>query len=196
MKTLIQFLLALIILCSTSSIFSQDEPLKKDLKPALIIIDVQNAYMQYMSQEDQKTALDYMNWAIWLFRKYDLPIIRVYHTDDQSGPFPGSHEFEFVDTLQILESDPQIIKKYPSAFTKTDFDKLLKENDINTLFICGLSSVGCALATYFDCYAHEYKAFLIKDALLCHNAEYTNSIEIIFNAIDFQNLMFMVELAE
>ena len=196
MKTLIKFLLLSIILCVSSSILSQNEPVRKDLKPALIIIDVQNAYMQYMSQEDQETALNYMNWAIWLFRKYDLPIIRVYHTDDDFGPFPGSPEFEFVDTLQITESDPQIIKKYPSAFANTNLDDILKENNVNTVFLCGLSSVGCVLATYFDTFSHDIKAFLIKDALLSHNGEYTNSIEEIFNAISFDNAMFMVELAE
>ncbi len=196
MKILTKILFATIILCLSSTVFSQEEPTKKNLKPALIIIDVQNEYMQYMSQEDQETALLNMNWAIWLFRKYELPIIRVYHTDDQFGPLPGSPGFEFVDTLQILESDHRIIKKYPSAFVKTDLDKILKENGVNTIFICGLSSVGCALATYFDAYSYDYKGFLIKDALLSHNSEYTNSIEEIFNALSFDNLMFMVKLAE
>ena len=87
-----------------------------------------------------------------------------------------------------------LIKTYGSAFTKTKLDELLKEKEVNTLFLCGLSSVGCVLATYMDAGSHDYKAFMIKDALLSHKEEYTNSIEDIFGAIDLETVAFMLDI--
>lgn len=196
MKLLLKLCLLTAFLFFSFNIQAQEKPIGKELKPALLILDVQKAYLPYMSQEDQEAAINYMNWAIWLFRKFDLPVIRIYHTDDKTGPAPGSPAFEFADSLNILESDPRVIKKYPSAFNKTDLDDILKEKDVNTVFICGLSAVGCALATYFDTYNYEYKGFLINNALLSHNAEYTEHIEEIFDALDLETIKFMLEISK
>jgi nicotinamidase-related amidase len=71
---------------------------------------------------------------------------------------------------------------------------MLKEKGINTLFLCGLSSTGCVLATYLDAMNYDYEAFLVKDAILGPDAEQTNQIETIFNALDLNtiNYMFMI----
>jgi len=148
-----------------------------------------------LSAEDQELAITMMNWSIWIFRKYDLPVIRVYHTSPEWGPAEDSPGFAFHDSLKVTNDDPMIVKTYASAFTKTDLDKLLKEKDINTLFMCGLSSVGCVLSTYTDAASHDYKAFMVKDALLSHNEEYTNNVEEMFNAMDLETLMYMIEVS-
>lgn len=183
-----------ILLSMVLMLSAQEESESKTLKPALLIIDVQKQYIPYMSQEDQDLAIHMMNWTMMIFRNYDLPVIRVYHTDPEGGFTEDSPGFAFHDSLQISEDDPMIIKTYGSSFTKTNLDEILKEKDINTLFLCGLSSVGCVLATYMDAASHDYKAFMIKDAMICHNEEYTNSIEEIFNAMDLETLMFMLEV--
>ena len=95
---------------------------KQSLKPALLVIDVQNKYIPMMSEADQKIAPEYINGFIWLFRQYDLPVIRVYHTDPEWGPEPGSEDFAFPESINIEESDPQVIKNYGNAFTKTNLD--------------------------------------------------------------------------
>ncbi|MCD4730296.1 MAG: cysteine hydrolase, partial [Bacteroidales bacterium] len=157
---------------------------------------VQKQYIPYMSKDDQEMAIEMMNWAIWIFRENNLPVIRIYHTDPEWGPEPGSAAFEFHDSLKVKETDPKIVKTYPSAFTKTELDKLLQEKNINTLFLCGLSSVGCVLATYLDAKSYDYKAFMIKDALISHKANYTDSIEEIFNALDLETVEFMVSMTK
>jgi nicotinamidase-related amidase len=54
--------------------------------------------------------------------------------------------------------------------------------------------VGCVLATYLDAFSYDYKAFMIKGAMLSHSAEYTNQIEDIFSAVDLETVMFMLEI--
>jgi len=176
--------------------FSQEEEKKEAFTPALLVIDVQNKYLPMMSQDDQESAIEMMNWSIWVFRHYDLPIIRIYHTSEDWGPEPGTEEFQFHDSLKVVDDDPMIIKTYGSAFNKTELDKILQEKGINTLFMCGLSSTGCVLATYFDAGNYDYKKFLIKDALLGPEVEYTNSVEEMFDAVSLNTVNFMLGLAE
>ena len=164
------------------------------MKPALLIIDVQKEYIPMMSQGDQELALQMMNWSMWVFRNFNLPVIRVYHTSPEWGLTEDSPGFVFHDSLKISQDDPMVVKTYGSAFTKTNLEEILKEKDINTLFLCGLSSTGCVLATYMDASSHDYKAFMIKDALLSNKEEYTDNVEEMFNALDLETVMYMLEI--
>jgi nicotinamidase-related amidase len=190
-KTIILFALLLTFQCVYAQSGEQEKVL---MKPALLVIDVQKQFMPLMSKEDQDRALEMMNWSIWLFRQYGLPVIRVYHTSEKWGPKVDSPGFEFHDSLKIEQSDPKVIKTYSSAFNKTELNKLLKEKGINTLFLCGLSSVGCVLATYMDAGNYDYEAFLIKDAIIGHDAQYTNQVETIFNALDLNTINYMFKI--
>jgi nicotinamidase-related amidase len=188
------YLFFALVLVSHCLFAQSDKPEKITMKPALLVIDVQKAFLPMMSKEDQDKAIEMMNWSMWLFRKFGFPVIRVYHKAEEYGVVPGKPEFEFTDSLKIEASDPKVVKTYASSFTKTELDKLLKEKGINTLFLCGLSSVGCVLATYLDAENYDYKAFLIKDALLSHNATYTDQIETIFSALDLENVNYMFKI--
>ncbi|HNY02345.1 MAG TPA: isochorismatase family cysteine hydrolase [Bacteroidales bacterium] len=192
MKKIAVFLfLGLAFQCLFAQTGQQD---KTTMKPALLVIDVQKQFLPMMSKEDQDRALEMINWSIWMFRKYDLPVIRIYHTSDKWGPKPGEPGFEFGDSVKVLPSDAKVVKTYGSGFNKTDLDKILKEKGINTLFLCGLSAVGCVLATYEDAANYDYTAFLIRDALLSQNAQYTDQVETIFNALDLETINYMLKI--
>jgi len=196
MKKVTLFLITFVVL-STATFSQQEEKNEEKTKmiPALLVIDVQKEYMPMMSKNDQELAIEMMNWTIYIFRKFDLPVIRVYHTHPEWGPGENSPDFQFHDSLKVLQEDPMIIKTYPSSFTKTNLDEMLQEMGVNTLFLCGLSSVGCVLSTYTDAASHDYNAFLVKDALLSHKEMYTDNIEEMFNALDLETIMFMIEIS-
>ena len=47
-----------------------DEKERLELKPVLLVIDVQNAYWPLMSEEDRNTAPEKINEVIALFREF------------------------------------------------------------------------------------------------------------------------------
>lgn len=191
-----KFTSVVILLLSFSfTLTSQISLEKKEMKPALLIIDTQNAFMPMMSKEDHERAIQMMNYSLMIFRQLNLPVIRVYHSSAEYGVTQGTPGFEYPDSIQIKQEDLRVIKTYPSSFVKTDLDSLLKARDINTLFLCGLSSVGCVLATYMDAFSYDYQAFMIKDAMLSHDAAYTNQIEGIFSALDLETVMYLLQVA-
>ncbi len=190
-------LMIMSLLGALSVLFAQTDvpkkPPAKEMKPALIVIDIQERYLPIMAQDEKDLALRMINGAIWLFRQDNLPVIRVYHSDPQYGPKPGEEGFEFPSSVIIDDKDPKVIKNYPSAFTKTDLEKMLRDKGINTVFLCGLSAVGCVLATYYGAMDRGFDVFMVKDAITSHNAEYTDVIEGITDTVSFKTLQFMLE---
>ena len=152
-------------------------------KPALLVIDIQNEYLPVMDQKDVKPGMEAINTVIGMFRKYQYPVIRVHHTQIGQGPAPGTEAFEFPKTVPVTVDDPQIIKNYPSAFTKTSLDSLLKAKGCTSVYLCGLSAVGCVLATYFGAMDRGYDTYMVREAIISHNADYTNVIRNITAAL-------------
>jgi len=194
MKILPLFLSMTVML---SLAFSQsDQPEtenSKQLKPCLVVIDIQNEYLPYVPEREKDLGLQMINAAIQLFREEGFPIIRVYHTDPKWGPKTDSEGFQFPESVLIQEDDPMVIKNYPSAFKKTDLEKILREKDCNTLFLCGLSAVGCVLATYYGSKDLDFNVFMIKNAIMSHNSEYTRSVQEIFDTVNYTAMKVMLE---
>jgi len=187
------FFLISVLLISTFA-FSQEK--SKKMKPALLVIDIQNALLPMVPEREKEVGMYYINGLIELFRKNGYPIIRVYHTDKEIGPKPDTEQFEFPTSVLIKPDDPKVIKTYGDGFNKTDLDKILKEQGSNTLFLCGLSAVGCVLATWIGAQNHDYKAFLVKDAIMSHNSDYTNQIENIFDAVSYDVVDLLLQNSE
>jgi nicotinamidase-related amidase len=188
-------MLLLLLVISVSWLHAAD-PVKAGpakIKPALLVIDIQNAFLPYMDEKDKKMGMEVINYFIALFRANGFPVIRVYHTDPKGGPKPDSEEFEFPKTVAILPDDAKVIKNYPSAFKKTDLDKMLKAKGCNAVFLCGLSAVGCVLATYHGAMDLDYDVFMLKDALISHDASLTKAVQEICKTIDYYALKLVLE---
>jgi len=191
-------ILAVLLIIYSGKSFSQDknEQNKIQIKPALLIIDIQNAYLEMIPEREKEVALYYINGLIELFREHDCPIIRIYHFSEEFGPKPDTEQFEFPSSVLIKPEDPKVVKTYGDGFNKTELDKVIKEGDSNTLFLCGLSAVGCVLATWIGAQNHDYRAFLVKDALMSHNSNYTNSVEDMFDAVSYDVVKLILENSE
>ena len=165
----------------------------KHIKPALLVIDVQNKYMRTIPQRDKETGIFFINLLIELFRKHDFPIIRIYHCNEENGPTANTEEFEYPSSILIKPEDTQIIKTYSDGFNKTILNEVLKEKESNTLFLCGLSAVCCVLATRTGAENNDYNAFLVKDAIMSHNSEYTKNVEVMFDAVSYDVIKLILE---
>lgn len=195
-KLVITLTILLMTMSSNSFAQSQNEQVKKQIKPALLVIDIQNAFLPIIPERDKGMGLYYINQLIDLFRSNGFPVIRIYHSSKEYGVLPGTEPFEFPASVKIKSDDPMVIKTYPDGFNKTDLDKVIKATGSNTLFLCGLSSVGCVLATWVGAQNYDYKAFMVKDAIMSHNSEYTDNVEVMFDAVSYDMVKLIVESAE
>jgi len=188
-------ILTILFMIVSGKSFSQDpkEQTKAQIKPALLIIDIQNVYLSMVPEREKEVAMYYINGLIELFRSNGYPIIRIYHLDKESGPKPDSEQFEYPTSVLIKDEDAKVIKTYGNGFNKTDLDKIIKEHGSNTLFLCGLSAVGCVLATWIGSQDHDYKAFMVKNAIMSHDSDYTKNIEDMFDAVSYDIVQLILE---
>jgi nicotinamidase-related amidase len=194
-RRLVVLSLVVLLVSSALVVSAAEKPAPPKMKPALVVIDIQNAWLPQMDEKDKKVGMEHINWAINLFRDNGFPVIRVYHTEPGEGPAPGTEAFEFPKTVAIRDDDPKIVKNYGSAFKKTDLDKVLREKGVNTVFLVGLSAVGCVLATYFSADDLDYNVFMVKHALISHDAALTKSIYDICANISPAALKLLLETA-
>ena len=192
MKRVIALLITLLLITSAVS-FSQAVKEPAALKPALLVIDIQNAFLDMIPQQDREMGMLYINALIELFRSNGYPVIRVYHSSKEYGVEEGTERFEFPATVLIKPEDPKVIKTYPDGFNKTDLDRVIRESGSTTVFLSGLSAVGCVLATWIGAQNHDYKAFLVKDAIMSHNSAYTENIEVMFDAVSYDVVKLIIE---
>ncbi|MCI0523119.1 MAG: isochorismatase family protein [Bacteroidales bacterium] len=192
MKRVFVFFITLMMVSSAIS-FSQDVKEQAGIKPALLVIDIQNAFLDMIPEKDKEMGMMYINALIDLFRSNGYPVIRVYHSSKEYGVEEGTERFEFPSTVLIKPEDPRVIKTYPDGFNKTDLDRVIKETGSNTLFLSGLSAVGCVLATWIGAQNNDYRAFLVKDAIMSHNSEYTDNVEVMFDAVSYDVVKMIIE---
>jgi nicotinamidase-related amidase len=166
---------------------------KKSLSPALLIIDVQNKYLPSIAQRDKELAFFFINLLIELFRKYDFPVIRIYHKSSEKGPLPGTEDFEYPEQIKILPEDTQIIKTYSDSFNKTNLGSILRERGCNTVFLCGLSAIGCVVATRTGAFNNDFSVFIVKDAIMSHNTEFTKNVEVMFDSVSYDVVKLFLE---
>ncbi|MBN2175647.1 MAG: cysteine hydrolase [Bacteroidales bacterium] len=189
----ISCLLLIILSCSfAQEATGQDN---KVVKPALLVIDIQNAYLDMIPAQDKEIGLYLINALIEVFRSNGFPIIRVYHYSEEYGPKQDTEEFEFPSSVKIEPGDPKIVKTYPDGFNKTELDRILRETGSNTVFLTGLSAVGCVLATWIGAHNHDYTAFMVKDAIMSHNSGFTDQAENMFDAVSYEVVKLMVNSA-
>ena len=194
MKRLLVVCLVLGAMAAAAAVRAADPPAK--VRPALLVIDTQNEFLPYMSDEDKKHAFDVINYVIAMFRDAGFPVVRVYHTDPAEGPAPGTEGFEFPKSIKVLDTDPKVVKNHGNAFRKTDLDAVLRGQGSNTLFLTGLSAVGCVLATYHGAEDHDYDAFMVRGALISHDATLTRSVQEMTQTISYPALRLVLQMAK
>ncbi len=194
-RTFAGLIVVLFVLAASARPGGPETPAAEKLKPALLVIDIQNAFLPRMSEQDRKSALVYINGAIRRFHDKGFPVIRIYHSDP-GGPQPGTEAFEFPKSMLTTSADPMIVKTYGNAFNKTGLDKLLKEKGCNVLFLCGLSADACVLATYQGAQDLDYDAFLIREALLSPDSSRTRFVIDLCETVSYGALKTIVKYAQ
>jgi isochorismate hydrolase len=70
----------------SSKSFSQGQSGQKtQIKPALLVIDIQNAFLKMIPEREKEVAMANINGYIELFRSYGYPIIRIYNLSKENG---------------------------------------------------------------------------------------------------------------
>jgi len=157
------------------------------MKPALLIIDVQNKYfeMKQACAESLESAVEYINAAIDLFREKNLPVVIIQHKSKDQQVLPGSPGFEVHESVKVSSQDIRIVKTYSNSFTKTGLAEKLRALGVDTVIVTGFCAEYCVLSTYRGAQDLDLAAIMLKGALASDNAEHIRFVEEITEIISY-----------
>lgn len=141
----------------------------REKNPALLLVDIQkglNEEAYYGGNRNNKDAEIKMKEILELWRKLQLPIIHIQHQSlNPASPLHGTKKgFEQKDELKKQTLEHHFIKHENSAFINTGLDALLKQMQISTLVIMGLTTNHCVSSTVRMAANLGYETLLIEDA--------------------------------
>ncbi len=128
------------------------------MKKALLVIDVQNDYLwpQRKAQfsYDTDALLERINRTIDEYHATDVPVIYIAHIVQNTWAnrklfgfsIAGSEGAKLYSGLHVV-SEHYFEKLLGDAFTAKEFAAFIKEQQFDTLAICGLDEAGCVAAT-------------------------------------------------
>ena len=151
--------------------------------PALIIIDVQKAFLEkdYPGIKRNNINAELVCGNILnKWRKNDLNVIHVRHssTNPESKLHKSKPGFEFNDYVKPKNNEIVLTKNVNSAFIGTGLDEILKNLNINTLVIVGMTTNHCISTTVRMAGNLGYETFLISDSTACYNTKGLDGKEI------------------
>jgi len=157
------------------------------MKPALLVIDIQKAYFMMSPEavDSLNSSIKYINAAIELFRKENLPVINILHMAEEYDLIPGKDGFDSPDELKVLPTDLHIHKNYGNSFNRTDLAEKLREMDVDTVIVTGYSAEYCVLSTYRAAQDNDIVPIMLRGSLASSSPENIGFVENISDIISY-----------
>ena len=161
---------------------------------ALLVIDMQKAFFEGNSKASMLKAVDYINYAVELFRKIDKKVIWIQDEDEGDGNIRGKESFEIIDLLKPNENEKIFIKHYGNSFNKTGLMEFLINEKIDTIIITGYCAEHCVLSTYRGAKDHDFFPIILKNAIASGSNENIKFVENISEIISINVLEKLIEI--
>jgi nicotinamidase-related amidase len=121
------------------------------MKEALLIIDVQNDYLEggacelYKSRETEDCIIGLLSES----RSIGRPVIYIQHINPPTESYlledtPGA---EISERIKPLPDDIVIMKQYPNSFLETELNDCLRSLGVEKLIVCGMMTHMCVDTT-------------------------------------------------
>ncbi|TET28779.1 MAG: isochorismatase family protein [Candidatus Bathyarchaeum sp.] len=149
------------------------------MKPALLVIDIQNEFfnLNQACSDSLKSAIEYINAAIDLFREKNLPVVVIQHKSEERGLVPGKSGFDVPESVKLVPKDIRIVKTYSNSFTKTGLAEKLRELRVDTVIVTGFCAEYCVLSTYRGAQDFDFTPIILRGSLASDNAEHIRFVE-------------------
>ena len=155
------------------------------MKSALIVIDVQKGFAVDMAEDLPKKIVEHLN-----NHKYDYVLFTISHNTPSSNfrkilKWSGGIKRPYTDIhpliKPLLTRDNTFHKSTYSAFKAPGLKKFIKKNDVQGLYLCGINTDACVLASAFEAFDLGYNFKIIDElcSVSSYKQEYVNAANVI-----------------
>lgn len=154
---------------------------------ALLAIDVMNGIFNLpLPLYKEKMFLENLVKIISKAHEKKVLVIFLMHQGEKGSPFErGTRGQELHPLLDKRDGDIIIEKRHSDSFRDTDLEKMLKEFEINELYICGFCTEGCVDETLRAANRKNFNVTLITD---CHTTT-DNQVLTGEKTVEYHNLL-------
>lgn len=146
---------------------------RKGIKQALLIVDVQVGVMQTVWDADR--VISNVAKAVAKARQQGVPVIWVQHSHDEEIPY-GSPAWEWVPELSPADGEMRVYKQFNSSFEQTNLEKILADLGVTHVVLAGAASNWCIRSTAYAALDRGYDLTLIKDAHSTESIEFDDGM--------------------
>jgi nicotinamidase-related amidase len=147
------------------------------MKPALLVIDMQNVSYAGESQRSMDRAARVINRAVELFRARVCPIVWVQNEVNEPDPARRIAKYEIISAFQPEKTEKRIAKSYLNSFFKTDLAEYLALEAVDTVIVSGYSAEYCVLSAYRGAEECGFTPIVLKDGIACERPERIRFVE-------------------
>lgn len=169
------------------------------MRPALLVIDVENIYTQKgadLACEGAATTISNINKLIGQFVSRRWPKIFIRHIHKANGSDlgrmfdytgepeddfnfkAGTADVEYDSRLEIPEDAVHLIKNRYSAFSAKQLDAQLRQLQVDTVVVCGFMTNFCCDSTAREAHDRDYWVDFVSDATGTPGTESMNQKEL------------------
>ncbi|WP_156183155.1 cysteine hydrolase family protein [Mesobacillus campisalis] len=134
---------------------------------ALIIVDVQKAFDdKKWGERNNLNAEENISKILHLWREKGWTVIHIRHTSDNPNSLfhPNHKGFAIKEIVKPNNEEMIITKKVNSSFIGTNLEEFLRQNDLSTVVITGLTTPHCVSTTTRMSGNLGFVTYLISDA--------------------------------
>ena len=135
-------------------------------KKALVVIDVQNCFINSHTQEIPTKIARHITrseYNVIAFAQFVLDKNSNFYKLLDWKKFFTSSDYEIHRALQPFTTPKNVfVRSTYSVFKHKEFISFLQRNNINEVVICGIDSDGCVVASAFDAFDMGYKMTILK----------------------------------
>ena len=155
-------------------------------KKALIVIDVQNYFINELTKSIPEKIVKHINKT-----NYDFIIFTKFVNKKGSNFFKllnwkkmlSGHETKIHNSLiEFCDKKNIFVKTSYSIFKAKGFNEYLKKNKISSLYLCGIDTEACVLASAFEGFDLGFDVKIIKE--LCSNDSGKSLYNSVFKIIE------------
>jgi nicotinamidase-related amidase len=155
-------------------------------RPALLVIDMVNDYLDKWDVQRKGELICAINGLARMMRRASHPVIwvRQEFEPDLRDAFPemrtkqiylaikGTAGCQILSQLEVVSSDPVVVKKRYSAFFGTGLEEILHRMQPDTLILTGINTHACIRTTAIDAYQRDWPLILAADCIDSYDREH------------------------
>ncbi len=145
------------------------------MKSALVVIDVQNYFVNDETKDLPAKIAEFIETG-----KFDYVLFTQFVNNENSNFVKlldwrkcfSSPDIDIHRTLAKFSNTENTFKKTAySIFKSYGFTDFLKKHDISKLFLCGIDTDSCVLASSYDAFDLGYEIKVVKNLCKSHSGE-------------------------